>query len=119
MASWPATLPNPLIAGHAVSMVDPVIRTEMESGASRKRRRTFARNDHLTLSWVMSGAQVAIFRAWFDSNTGASGGAAWFTVDLAIATGGSVTVDASFLKAPQITRIGQESWSVSGELEVR
>lgn len=89
----------------------------MESGASRKRRRTIARNDHLTLSWVMSDTQVAIFRAWFDDD--AQGGAAWFTVDLAIATGGSVTVDASFLKAPQITRIGQESWSVSGEVEVR
>ena len=117
MASWPTTLPNPLIPGHAVDMVDPVLRTEMEVGSSRKRRRTFARNDHLTLGWIMSATQVAIFRDWFDADC--MGGAAWFTVDLDIATGGTITVDASFLKAPQIVRIAHQAWSVSGEVEVR
>lgn len=120
MATWPSTLPAPLAGGYAVKPVDQTVRTDMEGGAARQRRRTTARNDKVAVSWVMRDAQAAIFRAWFeDDAAGAAGGAAWFAVALLLGTGGVVSVDARFVAPPMLTLIGAKIWTVSGELEVR
>ena len=117
MAAWPTTLPDPLASGYQVAPVDPVIRTDMESGAGRARRRTLARNDRVTLGWTFSDAQMATFRTWLDAD--AAGGANWFTVRLLLGTGGATTVDARFTKVPQFAFNGNKVWSVSAEVEVR
>lgn len=120
MAAWPSTLPAPLASGYGVKPVDQTVRTDMESGAARQRRRTTARNDKVTVSWVMTDAQAAIFRAWFeDDAAGAAGGAAWFGVVLMLGTGGAVSVEARFVKPPDLSLIAAKLWTVSGELEVR
>lgn len=120
MASWPTTLPAINLAGYTLSPVDQSIRTDMESGAARARRRTAARNDKISPTWLMTDAQFAIFRAWFeDASTGAAGGANWFTISTAIGTGGVVSVDARFIGPFKSSALGALLWSVSGELELR
>jgi len=120
MATWPSTLPNPQSDGYQVKPVDQMVRTDMDSGAARQRRRTTARNDKVTLSWLFTDAQAAAFRTWFyDATTGAAGGSNWFTVTLALALGGQTSVEARFTGPCQINHIGGLQWHVTGEVEVR
>jgi hypothetical protein len=120
MAAFPATLPKPLASPYSLSPVDQTIRTDMEGGAARTRRRTSARNDKVSVTWRMTDAQLAILRAWFeDSTTGISGGAGWFTVSLPIGTTGLVSVEARFIGPFKASNITALIWSVTAELEVR
>lgn len=119
MAAWPSTLPPPLASGYGINPVDPTIRTDMEVGAARVRRRTAARNDKVSVSWVMTDAQFAIFRVWYDDAAEAAGGAAWFSASLAVGTGGIVPLEARFSGAWKSAHLGALRWSVTAELEVR
>jgi len=119
MANWPTTLPAPR-PNYALAPVDQTVRTDMESGAARARRRTSARSDKATVHWRMTDAQLAIFRAWFDdASTGIAGGAGWFDVTLPIGTGGKVAVTARFIGPFTADFSDLSVWDVSGELEIR
>jgi hypothetical protein len=119
MATWPSTLPAPQRAGYQISVVDPSLRTEMEVGAARSRRQTHARNDRVRVGWMLTDAQMDIFRTWFESDAEAAGGSAWFTVSLRIGNTGATTQEARFIGAYQFNQAGFDTWSVSAELEVR
>ena len=120
LSSWPTTLPNPVGNSYAVNPVDQTVRTDMEGGAARSRRRTTARNDKVNVAWQMTDAQFAIFRAWFDNaTTGAGGGASWFSVNLPIGTTGMVAVEARFIGPFKSAYMDVLNWTVSGELELR
>jgi len=120
MRDWPSTLPLPLASGYSLSPVDPVVRTEMEAGASRARRTTRARNDKVSLSWAMTRVQFEEFRAWYDDDTdGAAGGAAWFPISLDIGTGGAILVSAKFAKIYDASMVDPDLWKVTGNVEVR
>ena len=66
MRRWPDVLPTPSMPGFGLSPVDPALRTDMEVGAQRVRRITFARNDLVDMAWVMDDAEFAAFRAWWN-----------------------------------------------------
>lgn len=119
MAAYPLTLPAPLLDGYALSPVDPLVRTEMESGASRSRRRTKARNDRIDVSWCFTESQFAEFRTWFDDDvSGVSGGSSWFDISLNIGLGWSTLEEARFQTIWKAQKDGF-SWKVSATLEVR
>ena len=115
--AWPSTLPAPSIAGYALNPVDPVIRTEMEAGAPRARRRTTARNDRINVSWKFTDAEMATFRAWFDGE--GAGGSAWFYLTLAIGDTGTESVETRFAGIWQAGLLPGMNWQVSATLEVR
>lgn len=121
MPSWPATLPAPVYDGYQLTPVDPVIRSDMEVGAARVRRRTAARNDQVAVSWLFTNAQMAVFRAWYDNaSTGAAGGAAWFTgISLALGASGLVSSEARFAGIWQASALPGLNWRVTARLEVR
>lgn len=117
--SWPATLPAPMVAGYALNPVNMTVRTEMESGAARVRRRSSAGNVRASVQWNMSDAQMAIFRTWFDDPAKADGGAAWFSVSLLMGNGGFRTVTARFSGIWQAAYVPHLRWQVQATLEVR
>lgn len=119
MADWLSTLPKPLVSGYKLMPVDPVIRTEMEVGATRARRITAARNDKLDVTWAFTDAQMTSFRTWFDDPTQAAGGSGWFNVSLLIGTSGVQTVEAKFASIWQASLVEGLAWRVSAKLEVR
>lgn len=121
MASWPTTLPQPVADGYTVGPVEPTIRTEMEVGAARTRRRTAARNDRVEVKWIFTDAQFVIFRDWFDNDsTGAAGGAAWFSTRLKIGEGGVTDVEARFAGVwKPAGHTPPDLWFVTATLEIR
>jgi hypothetical protein len=79
MATWPATLPPPEKPGYQIAPTDPAIRTEMEVGLPRTRRRSAARDDRITVSWKFTDAQMQTFRTFFNGD--GQGGAALDEID--------------------------------------
>ena len=119
MATWDAGLPDPQVSGYTLAPVDPSLRTEMEAGAARARRRTYARNDRVSARWVFTDAEMDTFRTWFENDSQAAGGAAWFSVSLRIGNTGATTQEARFIGAYQAELLGGAKWSVTANLEVR
>lgn len=64
---YPDTLPQPSAPGFALSPVDQSLRSNMEVGAQRVRRRTFARLDKMTVELRMTELEFTAFRAWAES----------------------------------------------------
>lgn len=119
MASWPAALPSPKNAGYAISPTNQTVRTDMEVGLARQRRRTADRADHVSVRWLFTDAELDTFRTWFESDTDAQGGASWFTVTLYLGNTGSTSVDARFIGPPTITASScTDHWDVAATLEV-
>lgn len=95
---WPDTLPGPSIPSFSLSPVDPSVRTPMEVGAQRVRRRTFSRLDHATMEWRMTDTQFKAFRAWYEglavSLSGASDTlAGWTLLSATVNTGAALSPD--------------------------
>lgn len=121
MATWPASLPSPRIDGYSINPADQVIRTEMDAGNTRARRRTTSRKDIFPVAWVLDQTDMATFRAWFDdSSTGANGGQAWFAMGLLTGDSASKqTVTCRFSGPWKADYLGKGFWSVTAQLEVR
>lgn len=80
MVIWPATLPIPSLDGYSLESGDPTVRTDMDAGPARVRRRFTAAPDSASLGFVLTDAQMAAFRAFWDGDI--QQGAAWFSVPL-------------------------------------
>jgi hypothetical protein len=134
MAQWNSTWPQPLISGYRLTPHDQTVRTDMEVGFARVRRRTTARHDKVNVSWQMSNAQFTEFRLWFDdSQDGAGGGSIWFEVPLAramaepfaasnpygMSTAERAWLNARFVGTYSAALEGNYFWLISAELELR
>lgn len=117
MPTWPSLLPRPQIAGYELNPVDQTVRTDMEIGTARSRRRTVSRNDQIAVNWLFTDTQMAVFRAFFDGD--AAGGSAWFSVDLAFGDSGLHNREARFVGPWQATPTGGLNWGVTAILETR
>ena len=116
MAAWPSTLPRPRFGGYAVKPGQSFVRTDMETGAARQRKRSSSAPEEIALNWVFTSAEMAVFRAFFKTDLGE--GSIWFTMNLDLGAG-SVSCDIRF-KAPYDAALKRGMfWEVSGKLEVR
>jgi hypothetical protein len=119
MPTWPATLPVPLRSGYAINPYAQTVRTDMEAGAARSRRRTSARLDTIPCGVVLNDTEMAAFRLFVDGTI--SGGASWFDISLPVGDGGLSAVEARMVgefKA-QLAEGSRDVWNVSMTLEVR
>ena len=80
MATWPTTLPAPSLEGYGLETQDQTVRTEMEGGAARVRRRTTTNPDRFTLRFSMTAEQMVTFRAFWNADW--QHGAAWVFIPL-------------------------------------
>jgi alkanesulfonate monooxygenase SsuD/methylene tetrahydromethanopterin reductase-like flavin-dependent oxidoreductase (luciferase family) len=118
--AFPTTLPKPSYNGYQLAPADQTVRTDMEVGAARQRRRTAARNDQISLTWIFTDAEMAIFRAWFDDGAEAAGGAAWFTgLNLVMGDTGLTAEECRFIGAWSADAMPGLRWNVTAKLEVR
>lgn len=114
MAAWPSNLRAPVV-GYGVKPVAAFIRTDMEAGAPRQRKRFTAVPHNLSLSWRFTAAQMADFRTFF--NTTINRGTDWFTMTLD-AGSGLTSYDVRFVAPYESTLLSGVNWAVSGQVEV-
>lgn len=113
MPAWPSTLPAAQAQGYAFGPVDPVIRTDMEAGKPRARRRFTAMPTVIQVSWRFTQAQLGEFETFW--HTTLSDGVAEFDVTLQNGTG-FATWSARFHTAWRAVRLSKNLFEVSAEL---
>lgn len=122
MATFPTTLPAPLLNGYQANPQDQVVRTQMEVGTARARLRSTAKIDKVTVQWLFTDAEMATFRTWWyqgSASGGSATGTSWFTISLATGQTGLTSVTARFLGPYQAQAGAGLLWTVRAELEVR
>lgn len=119
MATWPDSLGVPQLSGYGLETEDVTVRTSMESGPARVRRRYTAGPDAIQLKFIFDAAQMATFRAFWDADW--AQGSAW--VDLPVSDGrssGLVIKPARPNPAKfKATPLGALKWAIDFSVEVR
>ncbi|MDD9876530.1 MAG: hypothetical protein OXR84_03715 [Magnetovibrio sp.] len=114
--SWPTTLPLPTIEGYGVHPGEAILRTEMEAGPARQRRRFTQVPSRISVRWVLRRDQFALFEAWYRWH--AREGGAWFEIDLLGGIGLSAH-EARFTRQFEAALQPGNRWRVTSELEIR
>jgi hypothetical protein len=115
--TWPDTLPLPTVQGYNVEPGETIIRTEMDSGLARHRRRFTDVPSKVSVRWIMRRDQYAIFEGWYRWH--AREGASFFTITL---LGGLGLLDQEARFTRQFSSkllAGGTLWEVQSELEIR
>jgi len=114
---WPSEkLPSPTIQGYGISPGEAILRTEMEAGPARQRRRFTQVPSRINVRWVMTQEQFAVFEAWYRFQ--AKEGAEWFLIELKGGLG-LLAQEARFTRQFQARVYAGVLWEVSSELEIR
>jgi hypothetical protein len=113
--SFPSVLPAPGVSGYSLAPQENVIRTDMESGPARQRRRFTREATTINLTFLFNRTQMGVFEYWF--NNDAQHGAAWFNISLANGAG-ITTVQARFVGPYKATARPGLFFDVTAEVEV-
>lgn len=116
MIAWPDTLPLPTVEGYGIWPGDAILRTEMDAGPARQRRRFTQVPSRVSVRWIMRRDQFALFEAWYRWQ--AKEGGAWFAIKL-LGGLGLLTQEARFTRQFQAQLLGGTLWEIRSELEIR
>ena len=113
--SFPASLPNPTLASYTITPFDNVVRSEMESGLIRARRRSTSTPGRVNLRWIMNQVQFGIFEAWYSGT--AHEGTEYVNINIRNGSGTSMT-RVRFLSVYNAVPLSNDIWevSISGEI---
>lgn len=115
--TWPSTLPLPTVQGYGVQPGEAILRTEMEAGLARQRRRFTDVPTKVSVRWIMRRDQYAIFEGWYRWH--AREGASWFAITL-LGGLGLLEQEARFTRQFSSRLLaGGTLWEVTSELEIR
>lgn len=114
--TWPTTLPLPSVEGYGVNPGEAILRTEMEAGPARQRRRFTQVPSRITVRWLFRREQFALFEAWYRWQ--AKEGGEWFLIDL-LGGLGLVEHEARFTRQFESRLKNALLWEVTSELEIR
>lgn len=115
--TWPSTLPLPTVQGYSVQPGEAILRTEMEAGLARQRRRFTDVPTKVSVRWIMRRDQYAIFEGWYRWH--AREGASWFAITL-LGGLGLLEQEARFTRQFSSRLLaGGTLWEITSELEIR
>ena len=118
-AVWPDFLPPPMLAEYSLKPKSRTVRTDMDSGTVRVRRRFTRSPTTATASWSFDESQFGLFEWWFDNIV--DGGAAWFSGP-AINGTGRINVQCRFIDGQdgpyEAKPQGAGLWRVTAQLEI-
>ena len=113
---FPKRLPFPTVEGYSIKPSEAIVRTEMEAGPARQRRRYTQTPSKVSVRWVMNKEQFALFEAWYKYH--AKEGAEWFTITL-LGGLGLIDQEARFTQQFTAKLLNGFLWEISSELEIR
>ncbi len=114
--TWPTTLPLPSVEGYGLTPQEAVLRTDMESGPARQRRRFRQTPTRITVRWLFLETQFALFEAWYKYH--ADEGGQWFEITL-LGGLGLLPHEARFTRQFEARLLSARRWEIKGELEIR
>lgn len=113
MASWPASIPADAwrMEDYAQSLPDVTLRTEMDAGPAKARRRFTAATAPITGSLMLTSAQLADLLTFYDQVGG-------FTIFDTTDPRTGAYQRQRFVKRPNFKAMGGDSWQVMLNLEI-
>lgn len=110
-------LPLPLREGYAFQAVSPMLRSEMQSGRARQRRKFTSVPTMASVSWLLSDVQAQTFEGWFEDSL--KSGSEWFECPLKTPEGINdyVARFTDIYQGPAL--VGRSHWKFTAELELR
>jgi len=114
--TWPATLPLPTVQGYGIRPGEAILRTEMEAGPARQRKRFTSVPSRIAVRWLMKREQFVLFEAWYRWH--AKEGGEWFEIPL-LGGIGLTTHEARFTRQFEAKLVGGVLWEIASELEIR
>lgn len=115
--TWPSTLPCGLFQGYSYQRVDTAVRTELETGRIRMRRRYSDAPARAQISWMMDSCQFSFFEYWWKNRIDA--GTLPFNMDLNVGAG-IATHELRFLSTYIMRGMASnDAYQVSAEFEIR
>jgi len=114
MPTWP--LNRPQQSGYILKPDDPVIRTSIESGPVRARRRFTQSSTLIDVNWFFNMTDFGIFETFHHDEL--LDGVSWFDIELMNGQG-ITTYSARFREIWSSSAIGGINWNVKGILEVK
>jgi len=112
MAAWPGTLPDFFqVGGYTEKGADNLIRTNMDVGPAKVRRRTVTNIRSIVGNMWLTSAQYTAMKTFFEVTQ--AYGSLTFTMDDAHA----VNQTWRFVKPPVYTTVGPNNWQVKLDLE--
>ena len=113
--TYPAALPAPAAEGYGIEPIDPVIRTDMDAGPIRARRRYTNAPSRVSVTWVLTRQQFAVFEAWHKHTL--QDGAASFSCPMDNGQGVTTWSGVRFAEMWKAQRLSPNSWRVQATLE--
>lgn len=111
---WPEDLPAaPLASGFMETLPDTVLRTQMDMGPAKTRQRTTAGMGKLSLGYLLTAAQVAALRSFYQTTL--AGGSLRFQITHPVT---AENILCRFLKPPAPAAVSPTRFKVLLELEV-
>ena len=66
MIAYPEFLPEPQRDGYGFQPVSPMVRSELQSGRARQRRRFTSVPTVASVTWLMDDGEAQLFEGWFE-----------------------------------------------------
>ena len=122
MIKWPSNiLPLPSINFSGTNQ-SSVIRTQMDSGRFRQRRRFTKELDILSIEWLFDGKEWLFFRSFFEHSL--EGGSLWFNINVNLGDRTPIgeesvqTFKIRFVSGYSYTYAPVNYWRVRGSIEI-
>ena len=116
MPSWPTSLPQQISQrGYRESLADNVIRTSVDAGPEKRRRRFTSAVRPLSGSMTMTSAQLDILTTFYDDDV-ASGALAF---DFRAPRDQSTMLSVVLKQPPSWTNLGGDNYEVNLEMELQ
>lgn len=114
--TFPKRLPYPTVESYSIRPDEAIIRTDMEAGPARQRRRYTQTPSKIAVKWIMSPEQFCLFEAWYKYY--AKEGAEWFVITL-LGGIGLTEQEARFTQQFESSITAGRLWQIITELEIR
>ena len=113
---FPKRLPYPTIEGYSIKPSEAIVRTDMEAGPARQRRRYTQTPSRISVRWMVNHEHFSLFEAWYKYQ--AKEGAEWFYITL-LSGLGLTEQEARFTQQFEANLINGCLWEIVSELEIR
>ena len=116
MILWPPNLPLPSFQSYAINPQDGFIRTSMDGGIARQRRRFTQSPTVVSVKWIMSTELFSLFEAWYAAKI--ENGAQWFHMKVSSGVG-IESQEVRFTQSYRARPLSDNRWDITASLEAR
>ena len=118
LVKFPSNLPAPLLSTHSLKQQSNLLRTKMDSGHARVRRRFKSVPTVMTSSWIMKNDEAVLFEGFITHTL--NEGSAWFLMDI-LTPLGMIEHQVRFITSPleDYKPVSPLLWSSTAKIEIK